>query len=486
MNARIVLQPIEYSLIEERLKMENPWWVTGAIQPQFDQMKRRGFFNNFFKEVAMGDLNRAIVLLGPRRVGKSVMMQHAVARLLETGQSSQKILYIGVDNPVYLQLNPDQLFGYARQITGETDPAGWNVFFDEIQYVKDWERHLKVMVDTYPNTQFVVSGSAAAALRYKSVESGAGRFTDFQLPPLTFYEYLQMRDLEQLVRPAPVPDWSGNLQVFFQTNDLKELNRHFIDYIDAGGYPELLFSERMQQNPAKYLKSDILDKVLLRDLPTLYGIQHVRELHSFFSTLAYYSGNEVSLESLSKSSGVDKNLLKKYLEYLEAAFLIRVVHRIDETAKRFQRATFYKIYLTNPSLRSALFGTMDAFDDRFGNMVETTIFSQWMGQYHSMPVYARWHTARHQGEVDVVGLHKHLFKPAWALEIKWSNRFVEHLGELKSLLYFCEKQGLKEAMITTIDKQLVKELNGIKLVYVPASLYALAAGASLMATWGND
>lgn len=128
MNARIVLQPIEYSLIEERLKVENPWWGTGAIQQQFDQMKRRGFFNSFFNEVSTGDLNRAIVLLGPRRVGKSVMMQHAVARLIELSQSSQKILYTGVDNPVYLQLNPDQLFGYARQITGETDPAGWYVF----------------------------------------------------------------------------------------------------------------------------------------------------------------------------------------------------------------------------------------------------------------------------------------------------------------------------------------------------------------------
>ena len=47
---------------------------------------------------------------------------------------------------------------------------------------------------------------------------------------------------------------------------------------------------------------------------------------------------EVSLEALAKGSGVAKNTIKKYLEYLEAAFLIRVVHRVDKNARRFKRA----------------------------------------------------------------------------------------------------------------------------------------------------
>lgn len=59
------------------------------------------------------------------------------------------------------------------------------MFFDEIQYLKSWEVHLKALVDRYPNLKFVASGSAAAALRLKSNESGAGRFTEFLLPPLT-------------------------------------------------------------------------------------------------------------------------------------------------------------------------------------------------------------------------------------------------------------------------------------------------------------
>ena len=60
------------------------------------------------------------------------------------------------------------------------------IYFDEIQYLKNWEVHLKSLVDSYPDYKFVATGSAAAALRLKSMESGAGRFSNFILPPLTF------------------------------------------------------------------------------------------------------------------------------------------------------------------------------------------------------------------------------------------------------------------------------------------------------------
>lgn len=63
--------------------------------------------------------------------------------------------------------------GLAIKASGKTDPREWFVFFDEIRYLKGWEVHLKVLVDRYPHTKFIVSGSAAAALRLKSSESGA-------------------------------------------------------------------------------------------------------------------------------------------------------------------------------------------------------------------------------------------------------------------------------------------------------------------------
>ncbi|PKM81248.1 MAG: ATPase, partial [Firmicutes bacterium HGW-Firmicutes-13] len=463
------LKPISQDLILERLKFENPWWVSGNIDDDYNSMQRRLYFDLFYPLVEETEVKRAVVLMGPRRVGKTVMMHHMVQKLLHDGVNKHNISFIGIDNPIYLNMGLEQLFTLARKAVGNDNPKGWFVFFDEIQYLKEWEVHLKVLVDSYPNTKFVVSGSAAAALKFKSNESGAGRFTEFMLPPLTFHEYIHLKGFNDLIRPTTT-QWNGNVSNFYTTININEINKHFIDYINFGGYPEVIFSERIQANPGRYIKGDIVDKVLLRDLPSLYGIQDVQELNSFFTTLAYYSGNEVSLETLSKSSGVDKNLLKKYLEYLEAAFLVKVINRVDDNAKRFKRATFYKIYLTNPSLRSALFSPLQPTDESLGSMVETAIFAQWFHRDWFTPWYARWSVGRFQGEVDMVGLDDRKFKPLWALEIKWSNRYFEKPAELKSLLQFCQKNSLKSALVTSIDKEGIVSHNGIDLNFYPSAM----------------
>ena len=286
---------------------------------------------------------------------------------------SNKIIFITIENPIYNNISLEQLFSYAKEASGLKDKDNWLIIYDEIQYCRDWEVHLKSLVDSYRKDKFIVSGSAAAALKFASTESGAGRFTDFLLPPLTFNEYISLKGYDRIIKPIELR-WNDKMTVFYSTNHLDELNKHFIDYINFGGYPEVIFSEKIQANPGRYIRQDIVDKVLLRDLPSLYGISDTRELNSLFTTIAYNSGGEFSLETLSKQSQVPKNTLKKYIEYLEAAFLIKKVKRIDQSGKRFKRDNFFKIYLTNPSLRSALFSPITSTDEMIGNMVETAIF----------------------------------------------------------------------------------------------------------------
>ncbi len=479
MSAKIKLKPISEEFILDRMRFENPWWTTGRINEDYLQLPRRPYFDLFLPLVKERDVRRAVVLMGPRRVGKTVMMHHSVQALLEDGYDRHRVCFIGIDNPIYLNISLEQLFLMACKAAGIADQNNWCVFFDEIQYLKGWEAHLKVLVDRYPHTKFVVSGSAAAALRLKSTESGAGRFTEFMLPPLTFHEYIHLKKLDHLIRSSTL-EWNGQENPFFTTINIREINGHFVDYINFGGYPEVIFSEKIQANPGRYVKSDIVDKVLLRDLPSLYGIQDVQELNAFFSMLAYYSGNEVSLDTLSEGSGVEKNLLKKYLEYLEAAFLIRVVHRIDDNARKFQRATSYKIFLTNPSLRSALFHPLLPTDEAMGHMVETAIYAQWMHRDWFTPWYASWKTGRVHGEVDMVGMDEKKLKPIWVVEIKWSNRHFERQSELKSLLHFCDKNGLQSALVTTLDREGKATYGGIDLTFIPAAMYAYVVGLNTL------
>jgi uncharacterized protein len=461
--------------IIDRIKFENPWWITGQIEEDYNEMPRRLYFDLFAPLAYETDIRRALVLMGPRRVGKTVMLHHLVQDLLKNGVNPQKIVFITIENPIYNNNSLENLFSYSRQASGITDSKGWYVIFDEIQYLKEWEVHLKSLVDSYRDTKFIVSGSAAAALKYKSNESGAGRFTDFMLPPLTFNEYIKLKDLERIIIPAQI-NWEGNIQAFYTSTHIEELNRHFLDYINFGGYPEVIFSEKIQQNPGRYIRQDIVDKVLLRDLPSLYGIRDVQELNSFFTTITYNTGNEFSFETLNIQSGVPKVLIKKYIEYLEAAFLVKQVKRIDQSGKRFKRENFFKLYLTNPSLRSALFTPLSPHDSLLGNMVETAIYSQWMHREWFTPWYARWQN----GEVDMIGLSNQNLKPIWALEIKWSDRYFEKPSELKSLVAFCKKCNLKTALVTSIDREGVIEYEGIKLQFVPASSYAYTVGKNTL------
>ncbi len=468
----------------ERLQYENPWWATGSVQQTYQDMSKRLYFNLFYPFVKETDVKRAVVLMGPRRVGKTVMMYHAIQELIKENISPQKIFFIGIDNPIYMHLSLEDILLLSKEAVQLNTLEGCYVFFDEIQYLKDWERHLKVLVDLYPKTKFVVSGSAAAALRLQSSESGAGRFTDFMLPPLTFHEYIHLKGLNHLVQPKTII-YNEKEIPFFTTHDNKAFNKEFFHYLNFGGYPEVVLSEKIQSDMGRYVKNDIVDKVLLRDLPSLYGIKDVQELNSFFTYLAYNTGNEFSFEKLGKDSGIAKEIIKKYLEYLEAAFLIKVIHKIDDNAKKFKRITSFKVYLTNPSLRTALFSPIVETDKETGNMVETAIFSQWMHRENLDLKYARWKMGRSEGEVDIVLLDNKLFKPQWCVEIKWSNRYFEKPQELNSLTYFCKQNNFKASLVTTIDVLDNKTIDEINISYVPAAVYAYNIGVNTLEIKSN-
>lgn len=459
--------------VRNRINFENPWWNSGEIDAFYNRMERRAYFSLLFPLIEERSIKRAVVLMGPRRVGKTVLLYHSIHQLIQNGVSPDHIAYFSVETPIYNGIGLEELVNLYLGMKEKTPSEETFIFFDEIQYLKDWERHLKSLVDSYHNIKFIVSGSAAAALKLKSQESGAGRFTEFTLPPLTFYEFLQLTGQKELIQ-GEIADPPFEFQDYV-VRDYDLLNAQFIDYINFGGYPELSLSKTAQSDPGRYIRNDIIDKVLLRDLPSLYGINDIQELNSLFTYLAYNTGNEVSLDGISKNSGVAKNTIRKYLTYLEAAFLIMIIHRVDQNGKRFKRANFFKVYLTNPSLRSALFSPITSEDEHIGNMVETAIFSQWHHDPNPEMYYARWP----KGEVDLVHLQSGQI-PKFCIEIKWTNRFVNRPSELGNLEKFARKSKIKDVGVTTIDQYRSLIHENINYEFIPASLYCYILGRNLI------
>jgi uncharacterized protein len=469
--------------VQRRLALDNPWWKAGqGIDAEESAWPRRAYFSQFSTLVRAAGVRRAVVLIGPRRVGKTVMLKHLVARLLDDGIAGTQLLFISLDTPLYSGRSLESLVQMFANLHQHAAGKPLWVLFDEVQYLKDWEVHLKSLVDSYPHIRFVASGSAAAALRMKSRESGAGRFTEFILPPLTFAEYLRFAGQEEaLIRDADAvqPDRAPA----YLANDIHTLNTEFINYLNHGGFPEAVMNPAVRANPARFLRQDIVDKVLLKDLPSLYGIGDTQELNRFFNVLAFNTGNELGLEDLSKHSGITKVKLSDYLEYLEAAYLIRRVHRIDDNARRLQRARTFKVYLTNPSIRAALFGMVMADDDAMGSLAETAVWSQWL---HSAEVsrslhYARWKAGRQDLEVDIVSLDSRTQKPRFAVEIKWSDRAPTALNELRGLRELAGMHRLARVpLVTTRTYTGRAEVDGVAIEFMPVALHCYTIARNLL------
>jgi predicted AAA+ superfamily ATPase len=219
---------------------------------------------------------------------------------------------------------------------------------------------------------------------------------------------------------------------------------------------------------------------LLKDLPSLYGIADITELNRLFSVLAYNAGNEVSLEGISKSSGITKPTIKRYIEYLESAFLIIKLATVDDNCRTLQRERNFKVYLNNPSMRAALFAPARSSEtDKIGHLAESAIISQWQ---HALTFrqlrYARW---RNEGEVDVVYLAGMDERPQWVGEIKWSDRIDNKFGEeTRSLSQLIHRHPtIASGFFTTKTLSKRIEIDGRPINITPSALYCYTVGRNV-------
>ncbi|MEO1168427.1 MAG: ATP-binding protein [Pseudomonadota bacterium] len=453
--------------IQARISRDNPWWSReGKAAFVESNLPRRVYFDAFAELALNYAVKRAAILLGPRRVGKTVMIKQTIEKAIDEGMDRSNVLYASIDTPLYSNTPLESFLHYLPAIA---DGQPCLVVFDEIQYLKDWQIHLKDLVDSYPNVKFIASGSAAAALSLQSKESGAGRFSDFMLPPLTFSEFLDFSNRSDLVQESE--------ERRYQCDDIESLNAAFLDYLNFGGYPEAVLNPEVRSNPDQFIRTDIIEKVLLKDLPSLYGINDIQELNKLFMFLAYNAGNEASYENLSQESGITKPMIKKYIEYLESAFLIIKLSTVNDTCRSMQRERNFKVYLNNPSMRAALFSPIAADDTTLiGHLAECAVFSQWQHAASFRQLrYARW---RNLGEVDAVYLLPGKEKPLWIGEVKWSdqyagkpNRQVKHLRHLLG-----KHDTIESAFLTTRTIAETTELDGRPLTIWPTALYCYTVG----------
>lgn len=384
----------------------NPWWKTGAVNPRMAKTYKRFAFYEAVKRLAQTNIRRTVVLTGTRRVGKTTIMYQMIEALLTQGVSPRQIVYISMDHPM-LKLSGFQeiLDCYHENIYAEQDVY---YFFDEVQYAQDWDKWLKTIYDMQPDTQVVATGSASPALMKGSQESGAGRWSVIQVPTMSFYEYCELLGLDQPLLPDDFiittmlrMSQRERTQIMIQ---LSKVQNHFIRYLQVGGFPELALADN-DLAAQQIMREDVVDKVLKRDLPSLYNIRNATELERIFLYLCNVSSEIVSIEAIAKElNGVSRPTVENYIQYLESANLVYQSWPVNMAGKKALKAS-PKIYIADAAIRNAVLMDDSLLTNpvEMGKIVETAVYKHVAAYYDQKATSVGYFRGGKRGkEIDIV------------------------------------------------------------------------------------
>lgn len=356
------------------LSTMNPWWQTGVVpKTQLKEFKRNGYFT--CKKALDSDLRRNVVMSGARRTGKTTIMYQLISELLEKGVKPQNILFFTFDHPVIRMTGLDSLLSiYHNSISN--DEKFW-LFIDEVQFDKNWTHYLKMAYDMNPLMHVVATGSASAVVEDNVRESGAGRWTIIKIPPLSFYEYCEIKGVSKKIEDIDVFK-IHELTKQEQTRiilALKDLQVHLMRYLQMGGFPELVNTEDLAY-AQKLLREDVMERAIKHDLPAAYEIRSIDELEKVFIYLCYNSSSIINIETMCKEfDRVSKPTIEKYIKYLKNANLIIISKQLNISGKKVLKSK-NKIYVADSGIRGAVVLGADIYtkDEELGYALETAVY----------------------------------------------------------------------------------------------------------------
>ncbi len=417
----------------------NPWWKTGVISPRMAQPYKRFAYYEAMQKIHDPAIRRLVVLTGTRRVGKTTIQYQMIDELLRRGVPPQKIIFISMDHPMLkLSQFQDVLDCYHENICPGQD--GY-YFFDEIQYTQDWDRWLKIIYDTQPDTHVVATGSASPALMKGSRESGAGRWSVIQVPTLSFYEYCELIGVAQpAIRDTLKPTSLLHMTQSERGDVMMQLSlvqNHFMRYLQVGGFPELALADN-DMMAQQIMREDVVDKVLKRDLPSLYNIRNSTELERIFLYLCHVSSEIVSVDAIAKElNGVSRTTVETYIGYLESANLIYQSRPVDMAGKKVLKVR-PKIYIADAAIRNAVLMDDSIMTDpvEMGKIVETAVYKHIAAFYYQYATSVGYFRGgRKNKEIDVVVDYPRIKNIL--IEVKY--RDGAPIADDDALVEFCEE-----------------------------------------------
>ena len=460
----------------------NPWWRDGK-PPQEHEQPHRLYYPFLEKLVFQGPVQETTVLIGLRRIGKTHMLKQLVGKAIAEGwYDPRQVVFV---SGIYQELKriPITTLVEAIEESIVNPEKDWLLLIDEVQFFDDWESHLTAISDHQPRVRCVVSGSSATVLKKKRTETGLGRLDELQLPPPLFCEYLQLFTSCWPKDVAP-DDPEAMLDAVLPDDQLASINREFINYLNFGSYPGPAY-EHQQGKPSSLdilvnkARRNVVLFLIDRELPGLLGTADMGLMHEVGKFLVARITKEYSHAKAVKDLKTNAPTLRKYLTFLEGAYFIRPLRKINEQLKYLRRArTHCKFLLENCSIPSLLNGPVAADSIGIGQRVEGAALAQFDKELPFEDYgYLSCQVKKKKFEIDLCYLDPHNHSKMLA-EIKWADnaaQFKEVADKMDMLIELWGKdKDPKPRLYCTSQTSYGQDERGMRII--PAAQFSAALG----------
>lgn len=273
---------------------------------------------------------RAVAIVGPRQAGKSTLVRAIV-------EKSKGAAYVTLDDEDTRALAHADPAGFVRGRPGL-------LAIDEVQRVPSLLLGIKTVVDADPRPgRFLLTGSAHLFAVKDIADSLAGRMEIVELWPFSQGEIVGRRErfIDRLFQGRTHSDHPSTLS-----------KRGYLELACRGGFPELI-GRRAERRRAWF--RSYVQAVTAREIPGVADIERLAELPRLVRLCAARQGVPLNVAALSRDAGLPERTTHRYLDALEAVFLIR---RIPPWAGSLtaREARAPKLYVTDSGLAATLRG----------------------------------------------------------------------------------------------------------------------------------
>jgi uncharacterized protein len=258
---------------------------------------------------------KAIVLMGPRQVGKTTLIRKISSELKQT------VLWLTGDDPATRMLLENISLARLQSVIGENRV----VVIDEAQRLTNAGWTLKLITDHFPDVQLLVTGSSSLDLAAQTKESLVGRKFEYPLFSLSFEEMCTHHG-------------------FLQEYALLEQRLIY------GYYPEVVTQDTGRAEKTLY---DLSDGLMYKDLLTLDQIKKPSLLVKLLQALALQVGSEVSYHEVAQLIGADPATVERYIDLLEQTFVLYRLPSLSRNARN-EIKKGRKVYFYDNGIRNAI------------------------------------------------------------------------------------------------------------------------------------